>query len=102
MDLVVTVQVEENYGAHGVDLSMIENNDPSYKPHWKPKGAVQWFFPIKPQTMFWMWDDNSLRRKLAYIACLESSNLFRYTVLDYEFENMKVMDEYDLEDMMEG
>ena len=101
MNLVVTLQVEENYGAHGVDSSMIENNDPTYKPHWKPKGGVQWVFPIRPQTMFWMWDDDVLRKKLGNIAVLESSMLFRYTVLDYEFMHMVPMDEYDMEEIME-
>ena len=102
MNLVVTLQVEENYGAHGVDWSMIENNDPSYKPHWKPKGAVQWVFPIKPQTMFWMWDDDVLKKKLAHIADLRGSSLFRYTVLDFEFVNMEVIEDYDMEEIMES
>ncbi len=96
MNLVVTLQVEENYGAHGVDRSMIENNDPAYRPHWKPKGGVQWIFPIKLQTMFWMWDADTLRKKLGNIAVLESSLLFRYTVLDYDFVNMRNMDKYDI------
>lgn len=101
MNLVVTLQVEENYGAHGVDWSMIENNDPAYKPHWKPKGGVQWVFPIKPQTMFWMWDDDLLQKKLAHIADLRGSSLFRYTVLDFEFVNMEVIEDYDMEEIMD-
>ena len=102
MNLVVTLQVEENYGAHGVDLSMIENNDPTYKPHWKPKGGVQWVFPIKPQTMFWMWDNDLLQKKLSHIADLRGSSLFRYTVLDFEFVNMEVIEDYDMEEIMES
>ena len=102
MNLVVTLQVEENYGAHGVDSSMIENNDPSYKPHWKPKGGVQWVFPIKPQTMFWMWSEKFILMKLQDIATLESSDLFRYTVLGYEFMNMRTMDKYDILEIIEG
>ena len=92
MDLVVTVQVEENYGAHG-------GGD---KDYWKPKGGVQWVFPIKPQTMFWMWDEKFVSMKLQDIATLESSPLFRYTVLGWEFENIKVMNEYDMEEIMES
>lgn len=102
MNLVVTLQVEENYGAHGVDLSMIENNDPTYKPHWKPKGGVQWVFPIKTQTMFWMWDNDLLQKKLSHIADLRGSSLFRYTVLDFEFVNMEVIEDYDMEEIMES
>ena len=90
MDLVVTVQVEENYGE--VDVY----------DHWKPKGGVQWIFPIKLQTMFWMWDSKKIREKLDHIASLESSELFRYTVLAWDFENLKVMDEYVMEEIMES
>lgn len=97
MNLVVTLQVEENYGAHG-----LWGDSYNYKPHWKPKGGVQWVFPIKPQTMFWMWDDKILRKKLDNIAYLRGSSLFRYTVLDFEFVNMEVIEDYDMEEIMES
>jgi len=49
-----------------------------------------------------MWDNDLLQKKLSHIADLRGSSLFRYTVLDFEFVNMEVIEDYDMEEIMES